>query len=160
MLLDRGNGHTAVFVDYLQKIRAGRPDADEAERITAAAEGLKELALRHDAAVVAIVAADVGATPSGRLRMKHLRGAGMISYESDVVLMLNDKMDAVSKVHLAFDSLQAEAAHSQVVLSIEKNRGGPSDLHMEHRKDFRHFRFDPDGRYVVERLVDDRIVVN
>ena len=159
MLVDRGTGPTALFVDYLQKIHAGSPGADEAERITSAAEGLKELALRHDAALIAIVAADVSAAASGRLRMKHLRGAGAIGYESDVVLMLNDKIDAVSKVHLAYDPLQADAAQAQVVLSIEKNRGGPSDLHMEHRKDFRHYRFDADGRYVVERLVDDRIVI-
>ena len=160
MLTAREGAPTVVFVDYLQKIRAGNPLGSEADRITAAAEGLKEIALHHDAAVVAIVAADMSNGGGGRLRMKHLRGAGTIGYESDVVLMLNEKTDAVSRVHLAYDSLQAKAAQDHVVISIEKNRGGPADLHMEFRKDLAHFRFDTDGRYVSERLADEGVDVN
>jgi hypothetical protein len=41
-------------------------------------------------------------------------------------------------------------------MSIEKNRGGPNLIDLEFRKDFRHFRFDPDGGIVSEKLVDER----
>ncbi|HVM20019.1 MAG TPA: DnaB-like helicase C-terminal domain-containing protein [Egibacteraceae bacterium] len=158
MVLSLGEGNTAVVVDYLQKIRPGHDFVSEGDRITAATEGLKEMALTHDAAVLAVVAADITLHQQGRIRLRHLRGAGALGYESDVVVMLNDKMDAVSKAHLAYDGRVAEAARDYVVFSIEKNRGGPADLHLEHRKDFRHFRFEPDGRYVAERVTDDRLV--
>jgi hypothetical protein len=43
------------------------------------------------------------------------------------------------------------------VFSIEKNRGGPNLIDLEFRKDFAHFRFEPDGGVVAEKLVSERI---
>jgi replicative DNA helicase len=146
-----------VVVDYLQKVAVRPEPADEAEKVTRIAEGLKDLALRHDIAVLALVAADWEGVRAGRLRLHQLRGSSALAYECDIAVMMSEKHKAVSKVHLSFDPVKAESFHHQVVFSIEKNRGGPAMVDLEFRKDFLHYRFVPDGRYLVERLVDDRL---
>jgi replicative DNA helicase len=64
----------------------------------------------------------------------------------------------VSKAHLAFDPVRAEQFKRWVVLSIEKNREGAPDLNVEFRKDLASYRFDPDGGFVAESLVDALLV--
>jgi replicative DNA helicase len=150
-------GGSCLFVDYLQKVSVLPEPADEAEKVTRIAEGLKELALRHDVAVVALVAADRQGLDASRLRLHHLRGSSALAYECDVAIMLNDKHRAVSRVHLSYDPVRAETFKQQVVFSLEKNRGGPAMVDLEFRKDFLHYRFDPHGSYLTERLVDDRL---
>jgi replicative DNA helicase len=159
LVVERGNGHNVLVVDYLQKVPMVPEPTDEADRVTRVTEGLKEIALTRDVAVLATVAADMAGLESRRLRLQHLRGSSALAYESDVVIILNEKVRALSKVHLSFSTSVAEASRQQVIFSVEKNRGGPAMLDMEFRKDFAHFRFDPDGRYVAERLVDDIITV-
>ena len=44
---------------------------------------------------------------SRRLRLPHLRGAAGLAFEADVVLMMNEKATAVSKLHSAFDPIRA-----------------------------------------------------
>jgi replicative DNA helicase len=158
--LSRGIGDESeglLVVDYLQKVALHPAPIDEAEKVTRVTEGLKDLALRHDLAVIVLVAADWDGLQAGRLRMHHLRGSSALAYECDVAILLNEKHTAVSKVHLAFDPVKAETFHHQVVFTIEKNRGGPAPVDVEFRKDFLHYRFESQGRYVVERLVDDRL---
>ena len=77
-----------------------------------------------------------------------------LGYEADLVIMLNDKITAVSKRHTAFDTLRADMFRSMTVMSIEKNRNGPSGIDLEHRKDFAHYRFDPMGAVLEEQLID------
>jgi replicative DNA helicase len=89
--------------------------------------------------------------------MYHLRGSSAIAFESDVILMLNDKHKAVSKVHLSYDPIGAQGFKDWVVMSVEKNRGGPNLIDLEFRKDFTHFRFDPRGGLVTEKLVSERM---
>jgi replicative DNA helicase len=147
---------TVVFVDYLQKVAT--PDIrsrDENERTAFVVEALKDLALRHDVAVVAIAAADKDALKERRLRMHHMRGSSALMYEADIVLALNEKSRALSKRHLAYDAQRAQLAERYVVLSVEKNRNGAAELDMEFAKDFAHFAFDPEGSFLVEHLVDD-----
>ena len=146
---------TAVFVDYLQKV-AVRPRAtDEAERVTRVADGLKELALTRGVAVVAPVAADQAGLTARRMRMHHLRGSSALAHESDVVVALNEKWTAISKAHLAYNLARASTYHQWVVFSVEKNREGPAAIDTEFRKDFARYRFEPQGRFVAEQLVDD-----
>ncbi len=157
LIVDNGADQPALFVDYLQKV-AVRPEPEkETEKVTRVVEGLKELALKHDVAVVAVVAADRAGLTARRLRLHHLRGSSALAYEADVAIILNDKSQAVSKVHLAYDPVRAEEFTRQVVFSVEKNRGGPALLDLEFRKDFEHFRFEPVGGHVAERLVDERL---
>ena len=44
-----------------------------------------------------------------------------------------------------------------VVMSIEKNRSGRSNVDMEFLLDAAHFHLDARGAYVRDRLIDDRI---
>jgi replicative DNA helicase len=144
----------ALFVDYLQKI-PGLPGSTDEEKVTHQAEGLKEFAMMYDVAVVAIVAGDQSGLNVRRLKMHHLRGAAGLAYECDLAIMLNEKYLAVSKRHSAHDPVRAEGFKRQVVFSIDKNREGQANLDLEFSKDFPHFRFDPHGGYVEDRLVDD-----
>ena len=146
-----------LFVDYLQKIAIHPEPDDEKEKVTRVSEGLKELALNHDVAVVAVVAADTAGLQAKRLRLHHLRGSSALSYESDLVILLNDKRQAVSKVHLAYDPVRAETFKQYVIFSLEKNRHGEALVDVEFQKDFSNYRFDPDGGYVAERLIDERV---
>jgi replicative DNA helicase len=153
----RRAGETAVlFVDYLQKIPVQPEPPTEAEKVTRTVEALKDLALEYEVPVVLLSAVDAEGMRANRLRMYHLRGSSAIAFESDVVLMLNSKEKAVSKIHLSYDTQRARQFRDWVVMSIEKNRGGPNLIDLEFRKDFRHFRFDPDGGIVSEKLVDER----
>jgi replicative DNA helicase len=150
-------GGGLLIVDYLQKVAVHPEPADEAEKVTRIVEGLKDLALRQDLAVLALVAADWDGVRAGRLRLHQLRGSSALAYECDIAVTMSEKHRAVSKVHLAYDPVRAETFHHQVVFSLEKNRGGPAMVDLEFRKDFLHYRFDPEGRYLTERLVDDRL---
>lgn len=159
-LLDQHIGGSPVlFVDYLQKVSVRPEPASEAEKVTQIAAGLKELALARRVPVVSIVAAEMEGIKSPRLRLHHLRGSSALAFESDVAIILNEKFRCLSKVHLAYDPVRAETFKDWVVFSIEKNRGGPSLIDVEFRKDFAHFRFDSDGGIVVEKLLDERIYV-
>lgn len=145
-----------LVVDYLQKVSVRPEPEDETEKVTRIAEGLKEMALRQDLSVIAVVAADKSGLSDKRLRLHHLRGSSALAYECDVALILNEKHQIVSKVHLAYDSVKAQTFRQKAVFSIEKNRGGPALIDLEFRKDFPHYRFDPVGSHVAERLVDER----
>jgi replicative DNA helicase len=146
-----------LFVDYLQKVAVRPEPGTEAEKVRLVAEGLKELALGFGIPVIAVVAADREGLTARRVRGHHLRGSSALAYEADVIVLLNDKMQAVSKVHLAYDSTHAVDFSHWTVFSVEKNRSGQDTIDLEFRKDLRHFRYDPDGRWVSERLVDERI---
>jgi len=141
-----------VVVDYLQKVA----QADESEVV----EQLKDLALERGVAVLAVVAAEKeGIGPGHRLRVHELRGSSALAYEPDVVLILNDKYDAVARHHLVYGVGSAERFREWVILSIEKNRGGADRIDLEFRKQFAHARFDPEGQLVAEQLMDERVHV-
>lgn len=148
------SGPTALFVDYLQKIPVpGDPRSDQ-ERTTFLAERLKELAMVAEVPVLALAASDREGLTSRRLRLHHLRGSTALAHEADIAILLNEKAVSVSKSHLAFDPVRAEQFKRWVVFSVEKNREGAPDMNLEFRKDLANYRFDPDGGFVAESLVD------
>jgi len=151
LLTDRGGNTAVLFVDHLQKVSTAGGDEVTVDEIAVA---LKSIAMRHGVAVVGVVGASAGALGMRRLRLQHLRDAEGIGYESDLVIMLNDKVTAISKRHTAFDTLRADEFRGQVVMSIEKNRNGPSGIDLEFRKDFAHYRFNPIGSVLEEQLID------
>jgi replicative DNA helicase len=155
LVLRRSPGPKVLFVDYIQKVALAGEHRSDDERITAVAEGLKDLAIARNVTVVALAAADKAALSERRLRMHHIRGSSALMYEADVVLVLNEKSVAVSKAHLAYDLVRAEDAKRQIVVSVEKQRNGPADIDIEFTKDYAHYRLDPQGAFVAERLVDD-----
>jgi hypothetical protein len=147
-----------LVIDYLQKIPVdlGVP-SNESEVTTYLAQGLKEMAMSAGIRVLAIAAADRYGLQSTRMRLHDMRGSSAIQYEADIGAVLNNKFAVVSREHLVYNPAHAEAMRNWVVMSIEKNRSGRSNVDMEFQLDAAHFHLDPKGAYVRDRLIDDRI---
>lgn len=141
-----------LIVDHLHKVDPHRTSA------AVMTEELKRLAVERGVTVLAAATIDNNAIDSRRLRMAHLEAAAPVGHEADLVLMLNDKLPAVSRSHSAFDSLRADAFRNQILLSIEKNRRGLSGVDLEFQRDYAHRRVNPSGGFVNELLVDDILV--
>jgi replicative DNA helicase len=141
----------------LQKVPHERQSDNEGEQVTRVTEALKDLAMSRQLTVLAVVAATSEGMTATRMRLHHLRGSTALAYDSDLVLVLDEKINAVSKVHLMYDPVRAATFQDQVLLTIEKNRSGPAHTDLEFRKDLVHYRFDPRGGFVGERLVDERV---
>jgi replicative DNA helicase len=146
-----------LFVDYLQKVPVVPEPATEEEKVTRIVSGLKDIALAESVPVVAIVAADREGLKAKRLRNHHLRGSSAINYESDIILILNDKYHIVAKVNIEFNPYQAQRYRDWVVASIEKNRGGQDNVDLEFEKLFEYSCFDPTGRVTAEKLIEERL---
>lgn len=146
-----------VVIDYLQKVKTGH-DLSEEERSTRVVEGLKDLSIDLSAPILAIAAADKEALGTGtRMRANNLRGSSALAYESDIVLVLNNKYDIVARHHLTYDATNAERFREWAVLTVEKNRYGRDGVTMEFHTRFDQGRFEPVARAVREILVGDRI---
>ncbi len=143
-----------LVVDYLQKLPVpGVPNLEE--RVYRAVEIMKELAIRLQISVVALSAAAPTGIGSDRLRLSDLRGADALAHECDIAVVLNHKATATSDRHLKFDSTQLSAAKSRTVFSVEKNRRGEADVHLDFERDFANFRFNPRGTFMSEALEGD-----
>ncbi|NNF11359.1 MAG: helicase DnaB, partial [Acidimicrobiia bacterium] len=146
---------SVLFVDYLQKIPMADGGWTDSERSIRQGEELKELAMEFDVVVVAVTAAEASGLNVRRVRPHHIRGASGLTYEADVICLLNEKWLSVSKRHSAYDPVQAQGFKRRIVMTIEKNRRGKSGVELEFVKDFVHFRFDTKGGFVEEQLIDD-----
>ena len=152
-----GGQRLVLVVDYLQKVPVIPEPADEAEKVTRMVSGLKDIALALEIPVIAIVAADREGLKAKRLRNHHLRGSAAINYESDIILILNDKYHIVAKVNIEFNPYQAQRYRDWVVVTIEKNRGGQDNVDLEYEKLFEYSCFDPTGRETAEKLIEERL---
>ncbi|MDA8218097.1 MAG: AAA family ATPase [Dehalococcoidales bacterium] len=150
-------GQMVLFIDYLQKVPLYPEPAEEAEKVTRVVEALKELALSEGIAVVALVAADKEGLRAKRLRLHHLRGSSALVYEADVILILNEKYNIVSKANIEFNPYRAQGYREWVICSIEKNRSARAEIDVEFRKRFEHSCFYPAGGDVQEQLIQERI---
>jgi replicative DNA helicase len=146
-----------VFVDYLQRVPVVPDPPSEAEKVTNVVAGLKDIALSLGVAVVAIVAADKEGLKAARLRNHHLRGSSALNYESDVILILNEKYNIVAKVNIEFNPYQAQRFRDWTILTVEKNRSGRDAVDLEFEKHFEFSCFDPSGRQVQEKLIEERL---
>ncbi|MCI0344644.1 MAG: AAA family ATPase [Chloroflexi bacterium] len=152
-----GDRRLVVFVDYLQKVpQIPEPDT-ESEKVTFVVNGLKDIALTEEVPLIAIVAADKEGLKASRLRNFHLRGSSAINYEADVILILNEKYHIVAKVNIEFNPYQAQRFRDWIVVSVEKNRGGQDNVDLEFEKHFEFSTFDPHGRTVQEKLIEERL---
>jgi replicative DNA helicase len=143
-----------LLVDYLQKVPV-KGAKDDSERVLRVAESLKETAMAHDVCVVAAAAVNAEGLGERRLRLEHMRGSALLAHEVDLAIAMNEKSTALSRSHLAYDPHLLERSKNQVVFSIEKNREGPANVHLEFDKEFEDYRFNPDGGFVAQRLADD-----
>jgi replicative DNA helicase len=156
--LSSGGPRPFLVVDYLQKIPVEHSaPMQESELTTYLAQGLKELAMSAGMRILAIAASDRSGLQSKRMRLHDMRGSSAIQYEADIGVVLNNKFAIVSREHLVYNPVQAEAMRNWVVMSIEKNRSGRNGVDIEFQLDAAHFHIDPRGGYVRDRLIDDRI---
>jgi len=152
-----GDRRLLVVVDYLQKVPMLVEPNSESEKVTYIVNGLKDIALSEEVPVLAIVAADKEGLKASRLRNYHLRGSSAINYEADIILILNEKYNIVAKVNIEFNPYQAQRFRDWVVVSVEKNRGGLDNVDLEFEKHFEFSCFDPSGRTVQEKLIEERL---
>jgi replicative DNA helicase len=146
-----------VIVDYMQKVPMYPEPTTESEKVTFVVNGLKDIALSEQVAMISIVAADKEGLKAQRLRNHHLRGSSAINYEADIILIINEKYHIVAKVNIEFNPYQAQRFRDWVVLTIEKNRGGQDNVDLEFEKHFEYSCFDPNGRTVQEKLIEERL---
>ncbi len=152
-----GDRPLVVMVDYLQKVPVLPEPSTESEKVTFVVNGLKDIALSEGVAVVAVVAADKEGLKAARLRNYHLRGSSAINYEADIILILNEKYNIVAKVNIEFNPYAAQKFRDWIVLTVEKNRGGPDTVEYEFEKHFEFSCFNPNGRQVQEKLIEERL---
>ena len=152
-----GGRQLVVMVDYLQKVPLHPEPNTETEKVTIVVNGLKDIALAEQVGMIAIVAADKEGLKAARLRNHHLRGSSAINYEADIILIMNEKYHIVAKVNIEFNPYQAQRFRDWVVLSVEKNRGGQDNVDLEYEKHFEFSCFDPNGRTVQEKLIEERL---
>lgn len=142
-----------VVVDDLQKVVAGDEHAGQV------AAGLRRTATELCAPVLAVAATRIPDDPAVRRpRIGHLRGPASLASEPDVVLMLTEKVDAVAARHLAYDTRSAGRFGDWVVLTVEKNRSGPSGFGLQLRKHLEAGRFWTDAEILQEDLADQPAV--
>ena len=152
-----GERRMVLIVDYLQKVPQIPEPPSESEKVTYVVNGLKDIALSEKIPTIAIVAADKEGLKAARLRNHHLRGSSAINYEADVILILNEKYQIVAKVNIEFNPYQAQRFRDWIIASVEKNRSGADNLDIEYHKHFDFSCFDPTGRPVQEKLIEERL---
>lgn len=152
-----GDRRLVVFVDYMQKVPVIPDPSTETEKVTIVVNGLKDLALSLSVPMVSIVAADKEGLKAARLRNHHLRGSSAINYEADIIVILNEKYHIVAKVNIEFNPYQAQRFRDWIIATIEKNRGGTNSVDLEYQKHFEFSCFDPNGRTVMEKLIEERL---
>ena len=152
-----GERRMVLVIDYLQKVPQLPEPPTESEKVTYIVNGLKDIALTEKVPTIAIVAADKEGLKAARLRNHHLRGSSAINYEADVILILNEKYQIVAKVNIEFNPYQAQRFRDWTVASVEKNRSGADNLDIEYHKHFEFSCFDPTGRPVQEKLIEERL---
>ena len=152
-----GDRRLFVVVDYLQKVPVYPEPPTESEKVTYVVNGLKDIALTEQVAMISIVAADKEGLKAQRLRNHHLRGSSAINYEADIILIINEKYHIVAKVNIEFNPYQAQRFRDWVIVSVEKNRGGKDTVDLEFEKHFEYSCFDPNGRTVQEKLIEERL---
>jgi replicative DNA helicase len=159
-MLETGPQQLLLVVDYLQKIPVDRrslgPDIEDTTYLT---QNLKELAMTTGSYVIALAASDRAGLQATRMRFEDLRGSSALQYEADIGMIFNNKFSIVSREHMVYNPTQAETMRNWVIMTLEKNRAGRNAVDVEFPLDSAHFRIIPQGRFVRERLVDDRVTL-
>ena len=127
-----------LFVDYLQKVPVFSPGIEltPERQIRTVTEGLKNLALAHGVPIAAVAAADSQGLKGGRVRFEDLWGGSTVNYEPDIAIMLNPEKGRMS------DGM------SSVLMSVEKNRLGPTNIELRLILDGEHFAFQHQGERI------------
>ena len=146
---------TVLFVDYLQKVKPDDSVKTHLEHMTNVTAGLKEASLAGNFSVVAVGAISGAGLMRRRAHLAHLDSAVAVGYDSDVVILLNDKRSLIAENRMMHTLEETDRLRRRVVFTVEKNRMGIAPIDLEFVKDFEHFRFEPAGNYVAEQLIED-----
>jgi len=144
-----------LFVDYLQKVQPVRPrDTGDAATVT---EALKDLALRRRLGVVAVSALTEDGLRTSNTQLHHLLGGPILAYESDVIVMLQEKFTRIARVGFEYSPQRLNGIRDWVIASIAKNRFGRDPVNLEFQKRFAFACFSPIGNPVSDALIDDKV---
>ena len=150
-----------IVVDYLQKVAMPLTELDEEERITRITEQLKDVAIEFDC-------------PGLRRRGHGPRGPRARRPDADPpharldgpVLRARRRPDPRHQVRHRRPPppdvrrrQRRAASRTGRSLTVEKNRSGSGGAEIEFKKRFDQGRFDPNGKVVTEKLVDERVYV-
>lgn len=97
-----------VIVDYLQRLKAPG-EKSPYERVSAIAQGLKEMARTFNVPVIAL--AQINRAGAENAKMEHLKGSGDIEQEADLIAILERRSD-----------------EAQCSLALDKNRHGATGI--------------------------------
>lgn len=159
-MIESGPEQVLLVVDYLQKIPVDHRHLTAGqEETTYLTQNLKELAMTTGAYVIALAASDRAGLQATRMRFDDLRGSSALQYEADIGIIFNNKFSIVSREHMVYNTSQAEAMRNWMIMTLEKNRAGRNAMDIEFPMDSAHFRIVPQGRFVRERLIDDRVTL-
>ena len=137
----RGYEGPALFVDYVQIVpvrpgpMGGVPKGEE--RVGVVMKALKATALRHQAIVVAVAAADEQSLRRQRVHLEDLWGPALMQYQPDTAIVLNRGSASA-----------AGEGPTMIRFGLEKQRNGPQGIEFEFALHGAHFCFDPQGRLV------------
>ena len=114
-----------LIVDYAQRVPVREMSVGAAlndnQRIDLVMRGLKGLGLRLSVPVLSVAAADAEGLRQHRIHIENLWGPATVQYEPDVAIILNP------------DSLDGQTQARTVLMAIEKNRHGPTDVEFRHQ---------------------------
>lgn len=114
----------ALFIDYLQLMRAEIRSDNRQEEVSAISSGIKALAkeLNIPIVVLAQLNREVEKT-QGKPKLSHLRESGAIEQDADIVAFLHRERDTQKD-----NSLDAQTRGVDAELIIEKNRNGRTGI--------------------------------
>lgn len=110
----------AIFIDYLQLMKAEVRSDNRQEEVSAISSGIKALAkeLNIPIVVLAQLNREVEKT-QGRPKLSHLRESGAIEQDADIVAFLHRERDTQKD-----NSVESQSRGIDAELIIEKNRNG------------------------------------
>jgi len=120
--------YDVVVVDYVQLMR--EPGANSYERVSRISNGLKALAMNYDCAVIGLSQINKEGQKAGRPKAYHLKDSSSLEQDAEVIMILWREMDEDQDV-VVDDGLH---------VFIEKNRNGPSGVHVRLDVDYTHMR--------------------
>lgn len=114
----------AIFIDYLQLMKAEIRSDSRQEEVSAISSGIKALAkeLHIPIVVLAQLNREVEKT-QGKPKLSHLRESGAIEQDADIVAFLHRERDTQKD-----SSLEAQSRGIEAELIIEKNRNGQTGV--------------------------------
>jgi replicative DNA helicase len=133
--LKREHGLDALFVDYLQLVRASQTRDNRVNEVSEITQGLKAIAKELDIPVVALsqLSRQVEQREDKRPQLSDLRESGSIEQDADVVMFVfreeyyaerekpsDDKLDEMAKWQTRMNTL-----HGRAEVIIGKQRHGP-----------------------------------